>query len=187
VTGEDGGARARASGGAPVRVGVGYDSHRFAPAGDPGGRPLVVAGVRMPGEARVVAHSDGDVAAHALTDAVLGAAALGDIGELFPNTDAANAGRDSIEMLRLAVERVRAAGWVVANADVAVVAERHKVGPHRAAMRERLAGALAVGADAVFVKGKTDEGLGALGAGDGLAAHAVVALVRAPSRDAYDA
>lgn len=184
MTGERGGAPA---GGTPVRVGVGYDSHRFVPDGEPGGKPLVVAGVRMPGEARVEAHSDGDVAAHALTDAVLGAAALGDIGELFPNTDAANAGRDSIEMLRLAVERARAAGWLVGNADVAVVAERHKVGPHRAAMRERLAGALAVSADAVFVKGKTNERLGALGAGDGLAAHAVVALVRAPARDAYDA
>jgi 2-C-methyl-D-erythritol 2,4-cyclodiphosphate synthase len=160
-------------------VGVGYDSHRFAP----GGRPLVIAGVRMPGDARVDAHSDGDVAAHALTDAVLGAAGLGDIGELFPNTDAANAGRDSIEMLRLAAERVRAAGWQVANADVAVVAERHKVGPHRGAMRERLAGALGVAPEAVFVKGKTNEGLGAIGAGEGLAAHAVVALVPA-SREA---
>jgi 2-C-methyl-D-erythritol 2,4-cyclodiphosphate synthase len=155
---------------APFRVGVGYDSHRFAPDG----RPLVIGGVRMPGEARVDAHSDGDVAAHALTDAVLGAAGIGDIGELFPNTDAANAGRDSIEMLRLAVVRVRDAGWRVANADVAVIAERHKVGPHRAAMRARLG----VEPDAVFVKGKTNEGLGAIGAGDGLAAHAVVALVR---------
>jgi 2-C-methyl-D-erythritol 2,4-cyclodiphosphate synthase len=166
----------RAGGDAPAfRIGVGYDSHRFAPDG----RPLVIAGVPMPGDARVDAHSDGDVAAHAVTDAVLGAAGLGDIGELFPNTDPANAGRDSIDMLRLAVARVREAGWRVANADVAVVAERHKVGPHRAAMRERLASALGTGADAVFIKGKTNEGLGALGAGDGLAAHAVVALVRA--------
>jgi 2-C-methyl-D-erythritol 2,4-cyclodiphosphate synthase len=157
-----------------VRVGVGYDSHRVATDG----RPLVVAGIRMPGDARVEAHSDGDVVAHALTDAVLGAAGLGDIGELFPNTDAVNAGRDSIEMLRLAVERVHAAGWRVANADVAVIAERHKVGPHRAAMRDRLAGALGIAPDAVFVKGKTNEGLGALGAGEGLAAHAVVAIVR---------
>lgn len=157
-----------------VRVGVGYDSHRFAPDGT----PLVIAGVRMPGDARVAAHSDGDVAAHALTDAVLGAAGLGDIGELFPNTDAVNAGRDSLEMLRLAVGRVRDAGWAVANADVVVIAERHKVGPHRAPMRARLAAALGVGPDAVFVKGKTNEGLGAIGAGEGLAAHAVAALVR---------
>lgn len=163
--------------GAETRVGVGYDSHRFSDDGT----PLVVAGVRMPGDARVDAHSDGDVAAHALTDALLGAAGLGDIGELFPNTDAANAGRDSMEMLRLAAERVRAAGWRVVNADVAVVAERHKVGPHRAAMRARLADALGVTPDAVFVKGKTNEGLGWLGAGEGLAAHAVAAIARAPA------
>ncbi len=166
-----------------VRVGVGYDSHRFSADGT----PLVIAGVRMPGDARVDAHSDGDVAAHALTDAVLGAAGLGDIGELFPNTDAANAGRDSLEMLRLAADRVRAAGWRVANADVAVLAERHKVGPHRPAMRARLAAALGVSPDAVFVKGKTNEGLGAIGAGEGLAAYAVAALVRASAADAYDA
>jgi 2-C-methyl-D-erythritol 2,4-cyclodiphosphate synthase len=157
-----------------IRVGVGYDSHRFGADG----RPLVIAGVRMPGDARVVAHSDGDVAAHAVTDAVLGAAGLGDIGELFPNTVAENAGRDSMEMLRLAVGRVREAGWRVENVDVAVVAERHRVGPLRAAMRERLAEALGVGADAVFVKGKTNEGLGWIGGGEGLAAHAVAALAR---------
>jgi 2-C-methyl-D-erythritol 2,4-cyclodiphosphate synthase len=163
-----------------MRVGVGYDSHRFAADGT----PLVIAGVRMPGSARVAAHSDGDVVAHALTDAVLGAAGLGDIGELFPNTDATNAGRDSLEMLRLAVERVQAAGWTVANADVAVIAERHKVGPHRTAMREHLAAALGVAPEAVFVKGKTNEGLGALGAGEGLAAHAVATLVRPRADDA---
>jgi 2-C-methyl-D-erythritol 2,4-cyclodiphosphate synthase len=158
-----------------LRVGVGYDSHRFALSG----RPLVIAGVTMPGGAHVVAHSDGDVVAHAVTDAVLGAAAIGDIGELFPNTAAVNAGRDSMEMLRLAVERVREAGWRVANVDVTVIAERHRIGPHRSAMRGRLAAALAVDPSAVFVKGKTNEGLGAVGAGEGLAAHAVVALGRA--------
>jgi 2-C-methyl-D-erythritol 2,4-cyclodiphosphate synthase len=157
-----------------LRVGVGYDSHRFAATG----RPLVIAGVTMPGSAHVVAHSDGDVVAHAVTDAVLGAAAIGDIGELFPNTDAANAGRDSMEMLRLAVGRLREAGWQVANVDVAVVAERHKVGPHRPAMRERLAAALGVDPSAVFVKGKTNEGLGWIGNDEGLAAHAVASLVR---------
>ena len=157
-----------------TRVGIGYDSHRFGTDG----HPLVIAGVRMPGDARVVAHSDGDVAAHAVTDAVLGAAGLGDIGELFPNTAAENAGRDSMEMLRLAVDRLRSSGWRVANVDVAVVAERHKVGPHRPAMRARLAEALGVAPEAVFVKGKTNEGLGWLGAGEGLAAHAVASLVR---------
>ena len=158
-----------------LRVGVGYDSHRFGE----GGHPLVVAGVALPGGAQVIAHSDGDVAAHAVTDAVLGAAGLGDIGELFPNTDAANAGRDSIEMLRLATARVHDAGWRVLNVDVAVVCERYKVGPHRPAMRARLAAALGVAPEAVFVKGKPNEGLGWVGAGEGLAAHAVAALVRA--------
>ena len=163
-----------------LRVGVGYDSHRFAPTG----RPLVIAGVAMPGGAHVVAHSDGDVVAHAVTDAVLGAAALGDIGELFPNTDAANAARDSMEMLRLAVGRVREAGWRVQNVDVAVIAERHKVGPHRPAMRAKLAEALGVAPADVFVKGKTNEGLGWLGNDEGLAAHAVASLVRIGAGDA---
>jgi 2-C-methyl-D-erythritol 2,4-cyclodiphosphate synthase len=156
------------------RVGVGYDSHRFAP----GGKPLVVGGVRLAADVGVDAHSDGDVAAHAITDAVLGAAALGDIGELFPNTDPANRDRDSLEMLALAVARVRDAGWSVTNVDVTVVCERHKVGPHRAAIRERLGAALGVAPDAVFVKGKTNEGLGWIGRGEGLACIAVASLVR---------
>jgi 2-C-methyl-D-erythritol 2,4-cyclodiphosphate synthase len=157
-----------------VRVGVGYDSHRFAP----GGKPLVIAGVRVAADVGVDAHSDGDVACHAVTDAVLGAAGLGDIGELFPNTDPANRDRDSIEMLALAMRRVRAAGWRVENVDVTVVCERHKVGPHRAAMRERLGAALGVAPDAVFVKGKTNERLGWIGRDEGLACIAVASLVR---------
>ena len=157
-----------------VRVGVGYDSHRFAP----GGKPLVVGGARIAADVGVDAHSDGDVACHAVTDAVLGAAGLGDIGELFPNTDPANRDRDSIEMLALAVERVRAAGWAVGNVDVTVVCERHKIGPHRAAIRERLGAALGVAPEAVFVKGKTNEGLGWIGRGEGLACIAVASLLR---------
>ena len=160
------------AGGPAFRVGVGYDSHRFAADG----RPLVIAGVRMPGDARVDAHSDGDVAAHAVTDAVLGAAALGDIGELFPNTDPANAGRDSIEMLRLAAARVREAGWRVANADVAVVAERHKVGPHRAAMQARVAEILGLSPTSVSIKATTTEKLGFTGRGEGIAAQAVATI-----------
>lgn len=164
---------------ATFRVGVGYDSHRFASMDNPmNSTPLVVAGVRLPGGARVVAHSDGDVVAHAITDAVLGASGLGDIGELFPNDDPANAGRDSMEMLRLAVERVLASGWRVVNVDVAVVCEHHKVGPHRTEMRERLAHALGLPPDAVFVKGKTNERMDAVGRGEGIAAHAVASLVR---------
>ena len=101
-----------------MRVGIGYDSHRFGPGG-----PLVLGGIRVPADVRLVGHSDGDAIAHALTDAILGAAACGDIGEMFSDRDPANAGRDSIEMLRLAVERVHAAGWAVHNADVTVVAK----------------------------------------------------------------
>ena len=157
-----------------MRVGVGYDSHRFAA----GGKPLVVGGVRIAADVGVDAHSDGDVVAHAVTDAVLGACGAGDIGEMFSDTDPANRGRDSIEMLRAAVERVRARGLVVHQVDVTVVAERPRVGPHRDAMRERLASALGVGSADVSVKGKTNEGLGWIGRDEGLACIAVASLVR---------
>ena len=140
---------------------------------------MVLGGVRIPVDFHLSGHSDGDAIAHAITDALLGAAAAGDIGEMFSDRDPENSGRDSLDMLRLAAGRVRAAGWDVLNADVAVIAERHRVGPHRVAMRERLADALGVAPDAVFVKGKTNEGLGWIGAGQGLAAHAVAAVARA--------
>src|SRR4051794_15192701 len=116
-----------------TRSGIGYDSHRFAPGG-----PLVLGGVRIPSAVHLHGHSDGDAIAHAVTDAILGAAALGDIGEMFSDTDSANAGRDSIEMLGLAVERVHAAGWAVAQLDVVVIAETPRIGPHRAAMCSRI-------------------------------------------------
>jgi len=156
-----------------VRVGIGYDSHRFGPGG-----PLVLGGISIPADVRLVGHSDGDAVAHALTDAVLGAACCGDIGEMFSDRDPANAGRDSIEMLRLAVERVRAAGWTIANADVTVVAETPKIGPHRHAMRQVLAQALGITEDAVSVKGKTNEGMGWIGRGEGLGCIAVASLER---------
>ncbi|AHG90801.1 2-C-methyl-D-erythritol 2,4-cyclodiphosphate synthase [Gemmatirosa kalamazoonensis] len=156
-----------------VRVGVGYDSHRFGPGG-----PLVLGGVRLDVDYRLLGHSDGDAIAHALTDAVLGAAGAGDIGELFADTDPANAGRDSVEMLRIAVDRVRERGWRVSNADVTVVAERPRIGPHRDAMRAAMAEALGIAPDEVFVKGKTNEGLGWIGRGEGLACVAVASLVR---------
>jgi 2-C-methyl-D-erythritol 2,4-cyclodiphosphate synthase len=156
-----------------VRVGVGYDSHRFGPGG-----PMVLGGVRLEVDYRLLGHSDGDAIAHALADAVLGAAAAGDIGEMFSDRDPANAGRDSVEMLRLAVARVRERGWRVTNADVTVVAERPRIGPHREAMRAAMAGALGVGADDVSVKGKTNEGMGFVGRGEGLACVAVVTLAR---------
>jgi 2-C-methyl-D-erythritol 2,4-cyclodiphosphate synthase len=159
---------------APVRTGVGYDSHRFAPGG-----PMRLGGVDVPSDVRLVGHSDGDAIAHAVTDAVLGAACAGDIGEMFADTDPANRGRDSLDMLRRAVARVRDAGWRVAQADVTVIAERPKIAPHRDAMRAAIAAALGVGPRDVSIKGKTNEGMGWIGRGEGLACIAVATLERA--------
>ena len=158
---------------APVRVGIGYDSHRFAE-----GHGVLLGGVLIPAPVRCTGHSDADAVCHALTDAILGGAGLGDIGEMFPDSSAENAGRDSIEMLRLAAARVRMAGWEPAQADVTVIAETPKIGPHRGAMCEKLAAALGVGADCVMVKGKTNEGMGWIGRGEGIACIAVATLVR---------
>src|ERR687884_254227 len=116
--------------GATTRSGIGYDSHRFGPGG-----PMRLGGISIPVEYTLLGHSDGDAVAHALTDAVLGAAAAGDIGEMFSDHDPANRGRDSVAMLRAAVDRVHALGWTVANADATVVAERPAIAPHREAMR----------------------------------------------------
>jgi 2-C-methyl-D-erythritol 2,4-cyclodiphosphate synthase len=156
------------------RSGIGYDSHRFAPGG-----PLVLGGVEISSDVHLRGHSDGDAIAHAVTDAVLGAAGLGDIGTLFPDTDPANAGRDSIEMLILAVGHVEAAGWRVGQIDVVVVTETPRIAPHRAAMRERIAGALRCAVDDVSLKGKTNEGMGFVGRGEGLACLATATLYRA--------
>jgi len=154
-----------------VRTGIGYDSHRFAPGG-----PLILGGVEIPSEFKLVGHSDADAVAHALTDALLGAACEGDIGELFPDSDPANRERNSIEMLKLAVERIESKGFVVANADITIVTENPRVGPYRAEMRDVIARALHVPAGAVSVKGKTNEGLGWIGRGEGLACIAVASL-----------
>jgi 2-C-methyl-D-erythritol 2,4-cyclodiphosphate synthase len=135
-----------------------------------------LGGVSLPIDFQLVGHSDGDAVAHALTDAVLGAAGAGDIGEMFSDTDAANRGRDSIEMLRLAVARVVSLGWRVANVDVTVVAERPYIGPYRDSMREALADALGVAARDVGIKGKSNERMGWVGRGEGLAVIAVAAL-----------
>jgi len=124
----------------------------------------------------LVGHSDADAVAHALTDAILGAAGAGDIGAMFPDSDPVNRGRDSIAMLRAAVARVRVLGWAVHNADVTVVTERPKIGPHRDAMRASLAAALGVSVGAVSVKGKTNEGMGWIGRAEGLACMAVASL-----------
>lgn len=157
-----------------IRTGIGYDSHRFADGG-----PLLLGGVTIPSDRHLVGHSDADAVCHAITDAVLGAAGLGDIGELFPDTDPANAGRDSVAMLEAAVARVREAGYAIGNVDVTVVTQQPKIGPHRAAMRERLAAALGIPATHVFVKGKTNEGLGWIGRNEGLAVIAVATIVTA--------
>jgi 2-C-methyl-D-erythritol 2,4-cyclodiphosphate synthase len=133
--------------------------------------------VRIASEVRLVGHSDGDAVAHAVTDAVLGAAAAGDIGEMFADTDEKNRGRDSIEMLRAAVDRIRRRGWVVGNVDVTVIAERPKIGPYREAMCSALAAALGIAPDAVSVKGKTNEHMGFVGREEGLACIAVATLV----------
>lgn len=157
-----------------VRTGIGYDSHRFAPPG-----PLVLGGVSIPGDAHLEGHSDGDAVAHAITDAILGAAALGDIGEMFSDTDPANRGRDSIEMLRSAVSRVRQAGFAVQNVDVVVVAEHPRIAPHREAMRRRIADAVGIDPANVSMKGKSNEGMGWIGRAEGIGCIAVATIVSA--------
>ena len=154
-----------------VRTGIGYDSHRFGP-----GDGVILGGVLIPAKFKLVGHSDGDAVAHAVTDAILGGAGVGDIGEMFADTDAANKGRDSIEMLHLAVERVRHAGWTASQVDVTVIAEQPKIGPYRSAMRERLAHALGLPIADVMVKGKTNEGMGFVGRNEGIAVIAVATL-----------
>lgn len=155
-----------------TRTGIGYDSHRFEPPG-----PLILGGVPIPSDVHLAGHSDGDAAAHAITDAILGAAALGDIGEMFSDTDAVNRGRDSIDMLSNAVKRVEQAGFTVQNVDVVVVAEQPRLGPHRERMRDRLSEALHVAPARVNVKGKTNEGMGWIGRGEGIACIAVATIV----------
>lgn len=156
-----------------ARVGIGYDSHRFAPTSE---RTLVLAGVPIPSDRSLVGHSDADAIAHAVTDAVLGACAAGDIGAMFPDTDPANKGKDSIEILRQAVARIGSLGYTVTNVDVTVIAERPKVMPYRDAMRHSLAQALSVSVEAVSVKGKTNEGMGWIGRGEGIACMAVATV-----------
>jgi len=156
-----------------IRVGQGFDVHPFS---DDPARPLVLGGVTFPEGPGLAGHSDADVVAHAVTDALLGAAGLGDIGQHFPDTDPAWAGADSLDLLGRAVAEVRAAGWEPQNVDCTVVLERPKLAPHRAAMCERLT--VAVGAP-VTIKGKRAEGLGALGRAEGVACLAVALVTGA--------
>ncbi|GAC1487120.1 MAG: 2-C-methyl-D-erythritol 2,4-cyclodiphosphate synthase [Gemmatimonadaceae bacterium] len=156
---------------ATIRVGIGSDSHRFAP-----GRPLTLGGVLIPSEVGLLGHSDADAICHAITDAVLGAAGLGDIGEMFPDTDPANKDRDSIGMLEAAVRRVSTAGYRVNQVDVSVVAELPRLAPYRDKIRARLASALGIDSASVSVKGKSNEGMGWIGRKEGLACIAVATL-----------
>jgi 2-C-methyl-D-erythritol 2,4-cyclodiphosphate synthase len=155
------------------RVGIGFDVHRLVE-----GRRCVLGGVTIPHSAGPLGHSDGDAVLHALADALLGAAGLDDLGTLYPDTDAHLKGADSSLMLRDVVARVRAAGWTVENADVVITTEGPRIAPHRAAMRKRIAELLGVAADAVNVKGKSVEGLGALADGSGVAVQAVALVSR---------
>ena len=155
------------------RVGTGFDAHALEE-----GIPLVLGGVPIEHPRGLAGHSDGDVLAHALTDAVLGAAGLEDIGALFPSGDPALAGADSLELLGEAWRRVREAGWELANADVVLIGEQPRLAPHRDAMRTRLAGVLGVDPTLVAVRATTTDGLGFTGRGEGLAAQAVALLRR---------
>jgi 2-C-methyl-D-erythritol 4-phosphate cytidylyltransferase/2-C-methyl-D-erythritol 2,4-cyclodiphosphate synthase len=154
-----------------TRIGTGYDLHRLVP-----GRPLVLAGVTIPFELGLDGHSDADIVCHAVTDAVLGAAAAGDIGRLFPDTDPEWKGADSVVLLGRAVALIRRAGYAVVNVDATVIAQQPKLLPYLDAMRANLARALGCSEDAVSVKGKTNERLDSMGRGESMACHAVALL-----------
>jgi 2-C-methyl-D-erythritol 2,4-cyclodiphosphate synthase len=159
-----------------MRVGIGYDSHRFA-----GGRPLILGGVTIPNPRGLAGHSDADAVAHAIADAMLGAAALGDIGRLFPDTDPAYRNADSMVLLADVHERIKATGWQLQQTDVTVIVDAPKLAPHITAMQQRLAEVLGVGPGAVSVKAKTNEGMGFIGRHEGIAVMAVATLVAAES------
>ncbi len=160
-----------------IRTGMGWDSHRLV-----ADRPLILGGVRFPdAELGLDGHSDADVLTHAVMDALLGAAGLGDIGAHFPDTDAAYEGADSIELLREVVAAVGAEGWQLVNVDATILIERPKIGPHREAIRESLAAALGLDRGDVNVKASTGEGMGFVGRLEGAASLAVATLSRATS------
>ncbi len=158
----------------PFRIGHGYDVHRLTE-----GRKLILGGVEIPFEKGLLGHSDADVLTHAVMDAVLGAAALGDIGKHFPDHDEKYRGADSIALARKTAELLREAGYTVANLDATVLCQRPKLAPHIPAMRENIARAYGIAVDAVSVKATTEEGLGFTGSGEGIAAHAVALICRA--------
>jgi len=156
-----------------LRIGEGWDTHALVT-----GRPLILGGITIPHSHGLLGHSDADALAHAITDALLGAAGLGDIGRHFPDTDPAFKGADSMQLLGEAARRVRAEGWAIANVDSTIVAQAPKMAPHIPAMRLALAQALGLGAEAVNVKAKTAEKMGPVGEGRAIEARAVCLLVR---------
>ena len=154
-----------------MRIGHGYDVHKLVPD-----RDLILGGVKIDYELGLLGHSDADVLLHAVSDALLGAAGLGDIGKHFPDTDPRYKGADSLELLRIVGEKVRAAGYRVSNVDVTMIAQRPKLRPHIEAMEANIASALGIGGDRVNVKATTEEKLGFTGEGLGMACHAVCLL-----------
>jgi len=153
------------------RVGQGFDVHALVP-----GRKLLLAGVELGGGLGLLGHSDADVLAHAAIDALLGASALGDIGAMFPDTDERYRGADSMQLLSLALQRVRAQGWQLANIDCTIIAQRPRIAPFVEAIRRSLSGTLALEPSAVSIKAKTTESLGFTGRGEGIAALVIVVL-----------
>jgi 2-C-methyl-D-erythritol 2,4-cyclodiphosphate synthase len=157
----------------PYRVGLGHDTHRLTRD-----RPLILGGVRIKNDRGLLGHSDADILLHAVTDALLGAAGLGDIGDAFPDTDPAYAGIDSSLLLAEALARVRDAGWRPVNLDCTIFAQRPKLAPHKLAIRQRLAGLLSLPEGAVNVKAKTGEHVGPIGREEAMSADAIVLLCR---------
>ena len=154
-----------------LRIGIGHDTHRLADGG-----PLILGGIQVPHDRHAVGHSDADVLLHAVTDALLGAAALGDIGELFPDTDPANRGRDSGQMLQFACRRIAEAGFRIVNVDCIVFAQRPKLTPHKPAIRQRVAELLDLSPERVGLKAKTGESLGSVGTEAAIVAQCVALL-----------
>lgn len=160
-----------------MRVGIGHDTHRLGRGG-----PLLLGGIEIPHDRHLIGHSDADVLLHAITDAILGAAALGDIGELFPDTNPANRGRDSAEMLRQAAARTSQAGYRVINLDCIIFAQSPKLTPHKESIRRRIADILEIDADCIGVKAKSGEGVGEVGREEAMMAQCV-ALLEATASD----
>lgn len=155
-----------------MRVGLGYDSHRFDPA-----RTLILGGVDIPGSPGLSGHSDGDAVAHAVIDAILGAVSAGDVGRHFPPSDEEWKGANSMDLLRRSVALLHGKGYAVSNVDVVVITEVPRIGPVAEEMARRLGQALGIPESAVSVKGKSNEGMGWIGAGEGLAVHAVALVM----------